>query len=194
MYCGEESINAMMSIPLLSVCLATLMALFRDPDLSTLVSQDNLTLLIRETGTALLDSRLSSSSDLDEATGSQMVRAINKVSFCVGREWPMVHLQVTHPCFLLFPAQQLAVQAATSATRHSSLLSLMTLQHQLSRESPESAEDEAFTSRLSRVVSKLFTRVIRAEEAAPDLVQVLGQEMEWVNPVAATYRAGDTME
>ena len=168
----------MMSIPLLSVCLATLMALFRDPDLSTLVSQDNLTLLIRETGTALLDSRLSSSSDLDEATGSQMVRAINKVSFCVGREWPMVHLQVTHPCFLLFPAQQLAVQAATSATRHSSLLSLMTLQHQLSRESPESAEDEAFTSRLSRVVSKLFTRVIRAEEAAPDPFSVAELDLE----------------
>ena len=69
----------MMSIPLLSVCLATLMALFRDPALSTLVSQENLTLLIRETGTALLDSRLSSTSDLDEATGAQMVRAINKV-------------------------------------------------------------------------------------------------------------------
>lgn len=69
----------MMSIPLLSVCLATLMALFRDPELSTIVSQENLTLLIRETGTALLDSRLSSASDLDEATGSQMVRAINKV-------------------------------------------------------------------------------------------------------------------
>jgi hypothetical protein len=72
-------VNSLMSIPLLSVCLATLMALFRDHELSANVSQDNLTLLIRETGTALLDTRLSSSSDLDEATASQMVRAINKV-------------------------------------------------------------------------------------------------------------------
>jgi hypothetical protein len=74
------SLNAALSIPLLSVGLATLMALFRDPDLSIHVSQDDLTLLIRETGTALLDSRLASTSELDEATASQMVRAINKVS------------------------------------------------------------------------------------------------------------------
>jgi hypothetical protein len=77
--CGETSLNAALSIPLLSVGLATLMALFRDPDLSIHVSQDDLTLLIRETGTALLDPRLASTSELDEATASQMVRAINKV-------------------------------------------------------------------------------------------------------------------
>jgi len=68
-----------MSVPLLSVCLATLMALFRDPDLSVLISLEDLMLLIREAGTALLDSRLAASSELDEATSSQMVRAINKV-------------------------------------------------------------------------------------------------------------------
>jgi hypothetical protein len=44
----------------------------------------------------------------------------------------------------------------------------MTLQQQLSRETPETAEDEAFNSRLSRVVSKLFTRVIKAEEGTSD--------------------------
>lgn len=68
-----------MSVPLLSVCLATLMALFRDPALAARVTQDDLTLLIRETGTALLDPKLSNASEMDEATGSQMVRAINKV-------------------------------------------------------------------------------------------------------------------
>lgn len=73
--------NAKMSIPLLSVCLATLMALFRDNELSHKVSQDSLMLLIRQAGTALLDSRLGTSSDLDEATASQMVRALNKVGF-----------------------------------------------------------------------------------------------------------------
>lgn len=55
------------------------MALFRDPVLPRVVSQDNLILLIREAGSALLDSRLSAPSDLDESTGLQMVRAINKV-------------------------------------------------------------------------------------------------------------------
>lgn len=73
-----------MSIPLLSVALATLMALFRDPRLSQNVSQDALALLIREAGKALLDPRLAMSSNhqsqLDESTSSQMVRAINKVT------------------------------------------------------------------------------------------------------------------
>jgi hypothetical protein len=73
-----------MSIPLLSVALATLMALFRDPRLSHNVTQDVLALLIREAGKALLDPRLAMSShhesQLDESTSSQMVRAINKAS------------------------------------------------------------------------------------------------------------------
>jgi hypothetical protein len=55
------------------------MAIFRDSALSFSVSQDDLTLLVRETGKALLDSRLAATSDLDSATSSQMVRAINKV-------------------------------------------------------------------------------------------------------------------
>lgn len=61
------------------------MALFRDPELSLAVTKDDLTLLVRETGTALLDHRLASSSGLEEATASQMVRAINKVSYVGGR-------------------------------------------------------------------------------------------------------------
>lgn len=72
-----------MSIPLLSVTLAALMALFREPRLSHNVTQDALALLIREAAKALLDPRLAMSShhesQLDESTSSQMVRAINKV-------------------------------------------------------------------------------------------------------------------
>lgn len=74
-----------MSVPLLSVNLASLMAIFRSDDLATKVEVDDLTLLIREAGKALLDKRLSSSSSpsdgskLDDATSTQMVRAINKV-------------------------------------------------------------------------------------------------------------------
>jgi hypothetical protein len=41
----------------------------------------------------------------------------------------------------------------------------MTLQQQLNLENTDDSIDEAFTSRLSRVVTKLFARVIRAEEA-----------------------------
>lgn len=78
-----------MSVPLLSVNLASLMAIFRSDDLATKVIVDDLTLLIREAGKALLDKRLASSSSasegskLDDATSTQMVRAINKVSFVV---------------------------------------------------------------------------------------------------------------
>jgi len=137
--CGDPSVNAGMSIPLLSVCLATLMAFFRDLELAPSVSQDYLTLLIRETGTALLNPLLTATSDLDEATRSQMVRAINK----------------------------LAVQAATGAARHEAFSSLLSLQHQLSLES-ESETSEELNRRLSRVLAKLFARVIKAEEAMPE--------------------------
>jgi hypothetical protein len=83
--CEFPDNTAGMSIPLLSVALATLMALFRDTRLSQNVTQDSLALLIREAGKALLDPRLAMSShhamasQLDESTSSQMVRAINKV-------------------------------------------------------------------------------------------------------------------
>ena len=56
------------------------MALFRDDEFALLVSVDELSLLLRETGSALLDARLSASYELNDDTRSQMVRAINKVS------------------------------------------------------------------------------------------------------------------
>lgn len=65
-------------IPLASICLATLMAVFRDTAVSNKISVEELTLLFREVSTALLDHRLTSG-QLDEEAGSQMVRAINKV-------------------------------------------------------------------------------------------------------------------
>lgn len=68
-----------MSIPLLSVCLASLMALFRDAEAAIKVGVASLTTLIKVTGKALLDPKLSSLSDLDESTSSQMIRSINKV-------------------------------------------------------------------------------------------------------------------
>ena len=67
-------------LPLLSLCLATLMALFKDSDFSWKVSPEELSILLRETGSALLDEKLSSADCLSEECGSQMVRAINKVN------------------------------------------------------------------------------------------------------------------
>lgn len=55
------------------------MALFRDDEFSLVVSVEELSLLLRETGSALLDARLNASDELNDDTRSQMVRAINKV-------------------------------------------------------------------------------------------------------------------
>jgi hypothetical protein len=55
---------------------------------------------------------------------------------------------------------QLAVQAATGAVRQYSFMALLALQQQLSSEN----NDDAFSSRLSRVILKLFIRVVKAEE------------------------------
>ena len=78
MHAGETPVNGGVLLPLLSLCLAALMALFRDVEFGHAVSTEELTLLLRETGVALLDPRLSSD-QLSEETGSQMIRAINKV-------------------------------------------------------------------------------------------------------------------
>jgi hypothetical protein len=149
----DQSLSAGISVPLLSVDLACLMALFRSEDLSKKVTEDVLTVLIREAGKALLDPRLasSSSSTLGEATSTQMVRAINK----------------------------LAVQAATGSTRHVSLQALTTLQLQLGLGHDVDA-DPVFNSRLSRVVTKLFARVIKAEESSPAAFATSSMDMEVV--------------
>lgn len=66
-------------VRLLSLCVATLMALFKDNEFASRVSTPELTILIQEAGTALLDDKLSSTDVLSEETGTQLVRAINKV-------------------------------------------------------------------------------------------------------------------
>ena len=140
--CHPKTVSAGMSVPLLSVNLAGLMAIFRSSDLASLVEIGDLTNLIKEAGTALLDPRLAQKSgdegQIDEATSTQMVRAINK----------------------------LAVQAATGAAREKSLQSLIRLQDLLSSNN-DAHDNSLFNSRLSRVVTKLFSRVIKAEESTP---------------------------
>jgi hypothetical protein len=142
--CHPPSIQDGLSIPLLSVTLACLMAIFRDRQLSPLVSENSLTLLIKQAANGLLDSRLSSStmqSNLDDSTCQQLVKAINK----------------------------LAIQAAGEASRHISLRSLMSIQLQLCESVANSSFDVPnLNSRTSRIMTKLFARVIKAEEQLSD--------------------------
>ena len=157
--CHPETLSAGISVPLLSVNIASLMAIFRSNDLATLVSVDDLTILIKEAGTALLDPRLAQSmkqgdvtlAQIDEATSTQMVRAINK----------------------------LAVQAATGAARENSIQALIRLQDQLSSTS-NNVDDPQFNSRLSRIVTKLSTRVIKAEESVSHPFSQSSMDMETV--------------
>ena len=136
--CGEPTVKAGMSIQLLSVALATLIALFKDTEIAAQVTQEDLMLLIRETATALLDPRLApgGASELDDATSTQMVRAINKTT----------------------------ISAACGVPRHTSLQALLTIQQQLCLEPSDDPDNEAFQRRMSRVITKLFARVIRHEE------------------------------
>ena len=153
--CHPNDISAGMSVPLLSVNLAGLMAIFRSSDLASLVNVDDLTILIKEAGTALLDPRLAQKSgdetQIDEVTSTQMVRAINK----------------------------LAVQAATGAARENALQALIRLQYQLSTNT-DAHDNPLFNSRLSRVVTKLSTRVIKAEEGTSNPFSPTNMDMETV--------------
>jgi hypothetical protein len=74
---------------------------------------------------------------------------------------------------------QLAVQAATGATRHFSFEALITLQQQLCLNA-EGSEDALFNSRLSRVVAKLFARVVKAEAATYEPFSSSNVDMEAV--------------
>lgn len=65
-----------------------------------------------------------------------------------------------------FLSLQLAVQAATGSRRDVSIEALLALQLQLCTLGNETAADAAFNSRLSRVVTKLFAKVIKAESAS----------------------------
>jgi hypothetical protein len=66
-------------VPLLSVDLASLMAIFRSNDLSKAVQVEDWAILIKEAGKALLDPRIASLSAgglLDEATISMQIKPV----------------------------------------------------------------------------------------------------------------------
>lgn len=82
--CGTPTHRDGLSVPLLSVSIAGLMAIFLDPPLAAQVNLSSLSIVIFQATASLLDRRLSSSSSaetsgLDASTCKKMVKAINKV-------------------------------------------------------------------------------------------------------------------
>mmetsp|Transcript_363 Transcript_363/g.549 ORF Transcript_363/g.549 Transcript_363/m.549 type:complete len:1476 (+) Transcript_363:109-4536(+) len=161
--CGSPTHAGGISIPLISVSIAGLMAIFIDSDLAPRVSESAVSITIRQASSSLLDHRLSATSasaeyGLDPSTCKKMVKAINK----------------------------LAIQATHGAKRDISFQSLLSLQLQfclgaIEQNVPSSDVSNAH-HRMSRIITKLFGRVLKAEANEPtsfssnnfDLEAVLG--------------------
>jgi len=144
--CGTLSDPDGLSIPLLSVAIAALMAIFLDKALSDMIPPKVLILVIHRATSGLLDRRLAGNSKrknqtLDTSTSKKMVKAINK----------------------------LAIQATYGAKRHISLQALFSLQLQFCSAAIEEgvamADASNIHNRMSRIITKLFSRVIKAEES-----------------------------
>jgi len=95
--CGTPSNRNALSVPLLSVSIAGLMAIFLDAKFASNVTPQSLSLVIYQGTASLLDKRLSAtatqeSSGLDSSTSKKMVKAINKVSHrLISRHLASVH-------------------------------------------------------------------------------------------------------
>jgi hypothetical protein len=82
--CGSPTNKDGLSVPLLSVSIAGLMAIFLDAKFASQISVKSLTAVIYYSTAALLDKRLSATATpesygLDSSTSKKMVKAINKV-------------------------------------------------------------------------------------------------------------------
>lgn len=83
--CGTPLNRNALSVPLLSVSIAGLMAIFLDAQLAFQVTPQSLSLVIYQGTASLLDKRLSAtatqeSSGFDSSTSKKLVKAINKVN------------------------------------------------------------------------------------------------------------------
>mmetsp|Transcript_17042 Transcript_17042/g.24280 ORF Transcript_17042/g.24280 Transcript_17042/m.24280 type:complete len:358 (+) Transcript_17042:3151-4224(+) len=132
-------------VALLMAAVATLTAIFRDFEIVQHISSSALQVLIKQVSVGLLDSRLTSGAPtrygvLDVESSTQLVKALNR----------------------------LAIQAAIGSPRQTSLQALMFLQIEYSSPVDHLLPDEnsATSTRLARVSSKLFTRVIKSEESS----------------------------
>lgn len=121
--------------------ISALTALFRNIALVQNISSSALQFLFRHISVGLLDSRLTagaldSNGALDVESSSLLVKALNR----------------------------LAIQAAIGSPRQSSLQALLMLQIDYASNSNQLNPDK--NSRLARISTKLFTRVIKSEEAS----------------------------
>jgi len=144
--CGTALKPDGLSTPLFSVSIAGLMAIFLDPALSVLIPEEVLILVIRRAASGLLDRRLAgnlkgSNHGLNASTVVKIAKAINK----------------------------LAIQATLGVTRHVSLQSLLSLQLQICsacvKEGVAITDVSNIHNRTSRIITKLFSRVIQIEES-----------------------------
>lgn len=90
--CGTPTNRDGLSVPLLSVSIAGLMAIFLDGKLASMISTQSLSLVIYQGTASLLDRRLSvtatpETSGLDSSTSKKMVKAINKVGLFLFRHF-----------------------------------------------------------------------------------------------------------
>jgi len=139
--CGFPSHKDGISIPLLSLSISSLVALFADSCISLLVSQNALTFVIKNAIMGLLDPRLAlttkkENSSLSEDICKKLLKSINK----------------------------LAIQAAYGASRHLSLQALMFLQFQLCGRKLYS-DPSSINMRMSKIITKLFVKTLKSEES-----------------------------
>mmetsp|Transcript_23144 Transcript_23144/g.68292 ORF Transcript_23144/g.68292 Transcript_23144/m.68292 type:complete len:726 (-) Transcript_23144:89-2266(-) len=146
--CGPSDVSGGISVQLATLAVSTAQQIFVNHDLSHLVSSsDTLALLIRQTVTGLLDSRLATPTD---AAPNKWYTDVKRLSKCINK---------------------LAIQAAVSSPRHTAFPALMLLQLQCCTANAQDvsggdADPASLTNRLSRVVAKLCNRVAKTEETA----------------------------
>jgi hypothetical protein len=140
-HCGTPSEYSGILFPLVLATISALTALFRNIALVQNITSTALQFLIKHVSVALLDSRLTAGAldargALDVESSSLLVKALNR----------------------------LAIQSAIGSPRHTSLQALMMLQIDYASNNNNMNPDK--NSRLARISTKLFTRVIKSEEAS----------------------------
>jgi hypothetical protein len=138
---GNPSDYSGILFPLVMATIAALTAVFRSITLVQNITSTTLQVLIRQVSVGLLDSRLTlgasdSNGALDVESSTQLVKALNR----------------------------LAIQAAIGSPRNTSLHSLLMLQIEYASRVNDFQPER--NSRLARICTKLYTRVIKSEEAS----------------------------
>ena len=120
------------------VTLAILVAVFRDPLLSCNLSSESLSSLILRASHCLLDERLAPTNGASSTLDSSTSTQLVRA------------------------INKLAIHAATSTSRHVAIQALLTLQLKFCD------ENSLLSTKLSKVISKLFNKVLKDESVSPN--------------------------